>query len=57
MARRAQEEREDPDLTGMVFRNGVVGYRQEKLYRPFHQRGILPKQYINTDYLREMGLV
>ena len=57
MARRAQEEREEPDLTNMVFRNGADRHRQEQLYRRFHQRGILPTRYIDEDCLRDLGLL
>ena len=57
MARRAQEEREEPDLTNLVFRNGADEVRQEQLYRRFHQRGIVPTKYIDEDCLRDLGLL
>ena len=57
MARRAQEDKEEPEVTGMVFRDGEVGVRQEKLYHRFHQRGILPKRYIDEDCLHDLGLL
>ena len=57
MSQTVQHPRVEPDLSGIMFRNGEAGVHQEAQYQKFYQCSVTSTRYVDVNYLRELGLL
>ena len=57
MSQRIQHQRGEPDLSGIVFRNGEAGEHQEAQYRKFYQCFVTSTRYTDVNCLCELRLL
>ncbi|XP_058768168.1 uncharacterized protein LOC131641893 [Vicia villosa] len=56
-ARRVRNNRGEPNLSQIVFRQGGAGDLQQQRYREFYQRSITSTRYVDENCLRDLGML